>query len=412
MSDNNKTKIPKIPVLDRALTSLFQIITNLEKEEQKQGIPATSKKHAVKINGKVHPLSDDSWKAYQSFVEQLESGVELYKKNQINNFWRQYEIGHYDQLNLLPWVDIDSLDVAKKKVLEHKDKQHTHCFDDLVLYKRALQPQNFDIFDELDKELPNFKAVTSFYRGSFALNESRDVKKYKAPKPILLLGNPGIGKTHYAKKLAKLLGTSYRFFDSNSITGGWVLSGNNATWRGADAGLIFTEMAKSETLSPIILLDEIDKISARSDHSPFSTFHQLFEPENAKTFFDEFVNLSFDASQIIYILTANEVKDIAPSLLSRMTVFNIENPSIEDMKKIIQSIYTNLMDGSKLFTKKLADSEVEKLVHKSPREVTQILSNNIFNQASNNSLDKKTSTRPKKLIVELKNSGKQSYIGF
>ena len=349
--------------------------------------------------------------AYEEFISNLKVSLKKIEKKEIADFWKSQEDTSETEFRM-SWVDEDELDAARKNILSHPEKRNSKCFQNLVLHKKPLYPDNFDIFDELDKELPNFKEVTEFYRGSFALNASREQSNYQAPRPVLLLGNPGIGKTHYAKKLAKLLGTSYRFFDANSISTGGVLSGHNASWKGADAGLILKELAKSETISPIFLFDEIDKIKSERQYSPFSTFHQLFEKENAKTFSDEFVDLTFDASQIIYILTANNADNIEDSLLSRMTVFNIENPSIEDMKKIIQSIYTNLMDGSKLFTKKLADSEVEKLVHKSPREVTQILSNNIFNQASNNSLDKKTSTRPKKLIVELKNSGKQSYIGF
>lgn len=409
---SNQSKKIKIPTLDKVLTSLVNIVENLDKRSSEQLAAPEVKTRPVKINGNLHHLTEESWQAYSHFLQTLDNGVEEYRKTQINNFWREYEMIKKDEQNLLSWIDPETLDIAKKKVLEHKDKQHTHCFDDLILYKRPLAPSNFSLFDELDKELPNFKNVTSFYRGAFALNYSRDVKSYKSPKPILLLGNPGIGKTHYAKKLAKLLGTSYRFFDSNSITGGWVLSGNNATWRGADAGLIFTEMAKSETLSPIVLLDEIDKINGKHEYSPFSTFHQLFESENAKTFFDEFVNVSFDASQIIYILTANEAKNIAPSLLSRMTVFNIDNPSPEDMRSIIQSIYTNLMDGSKLFTKKLADSEVDKLVKFSPREVTQILSNNIYDQASKKTLENKISGQAKRLIVDISRVSKQNNIGF
>lgn len=401
MSDNKKIKIPGI---DKVMTNLLSIMDRIESELQTQ---KTSERRAV--NGREESLTQESWAAYENFLHHLDTSTEEYKKTQINNFWRQYEVAKQDALNMLPWIDAEMLDLAKKKVLEHKDKQHTHCFDDLVLYKRTLQPDNFNIFDQLDAELPNFKDVTAFYRGSFALNRSREAKKYKAPKPILLLGNPGIGKTHYAKKLAQLLGTSYRFFDANSITGGWVLSGNNATWRGADAGLIFTEMAKSETMSPIILLDEIDKMGAKQEHSPFSTFHQLFEPENAKSFFDEFVNVSFDASQVIYILTANDERNIAPSLLSRMTVFHVDNPSVEDMRGICQNIYKTLMDGSTLFHKKLADSEVDKLVRFSPREVTQLLSNSIYNQASKSATIQANKTQ--KLIVktDLKEAKKMGF---
>jgi ATP-dependent Lon protease len=357
-----------------------------------------------------HFVSEGRWNEYMQFIKELDSDVETFKKTGITNFWRRYETKQAEKNQLLSWIDPEKLSIAQQAVLSNKDKQHTRCFENLVLYKKALVPNDFSIFDQLDKELPNFKEVTAFYRGAFAMNRSRDNSKYQAPKPILLLGNPGIGKTHYAKRLATLLGTHYRFFDANSITAGWVLSGNNATWRGADAGLVFNELAKSETISPMILLDEIDKIKADTNQSPFSTFHQMFEKQNAATFFDEFIGLNFDASKIIYVLTANDAHNIAPSLLSRMTVFHVKNPDAEEMKPIIQTIYSDLLDGSKLFTKTLPDSEVEKLVRYSPREVAQLLSNNLHEAASILAL--KNNTKAKRLVVNAQTFNGKKKLGF
>ena len=333
--------------------------------------------------------------AYEEFISNLKVSLKKIEKKEIADFWKSQEDTSETEFRM-SWVDEDELDAARKNILSHPEKRNSKCFQNLVLHKKPLYPDNFDIFDELDKELPNFKEVTEFYRGSFALNASREQSNYQAPRPVLLLGNPGIGKTHYAKKLAKLLGTSYRFFDANSISTGGVLSGHNASWKGADAGLILKELAKSETISPIFLFDEIDKIKSERQYSPFSTFHQLFEKENAKTFSDEFVDLTFDASQIIYILTANNADNIEDSLLSRMNVFEIKNPSEEEMKNIVQDIYTATLAGSKLFKPKLETEEMKKLVQLSPRQVTQVLSKSIFSQAS------KISTSGKSKVASLK----------
>lgn len=363
------------------------------------------------INGSVDEAAADArWEHYATFIESLKHDLNVEEKNLITKFWQSYAEEKNPSSATIEWVDFIALTNAKKAIENDKEKKNSKCFHNLVVKKTPLYPEDFSIFDELDKELPNFKEVTAFYRGAFALNQSRDISEYQAPRPVLLLGSPGIGKTHYAKKLAKLLGTSYRFFDANSINGGWVLSGNNASFKGADAGLIFKEMAKSNTISPVILLDEMDKISIGRDHSPFSTFHQMFEKENAKTFYDEFVDLEFNASQIVYILTANEGDNIPDSLLSRMNVFHIENPDEKSMTNIVQDIYKTILGGSTLFDARLAKKEVDKLLKFTPRQVTQVISTNIFSKASA-SLHQKAG-KAKSLVIDLVDKKTKRPIGF
>lgn len=375
---------------DEQKYSFLDIITSLNKDHRAEKIELTSDfsgeqkiqyhtEDMVKISkdNKDFYVSEKRWNDYETFIKKLETRTQEFKKQEIKDFWKEFEQAEAKDKNLFSWVNEKKLDGAKEEILSNKDKSGSRCFQDLILYKEPLVVNDLSIFNQLDKELPNFKDVTAFYRGAFALNQSRPKDKYQAPKVILLLGNPGIGKTHYAKKLANILGTSYFFLDSSSITSNWVLSGNNATWRGADAGLIFKQVAKSKTISPIILLDEIDKISSGHEYSPFSTFHQMFEKENAREFFDEFVGIHFDASKIIYILTANDPSNIAPSLLSRMSVFNIENPSKDDMRSIIQTIYSSIRDESTMFEPILDVAEVNKLTSFSPREVSQVISQNM-----------------------------------
>lgn len=349
---------------------------------------------------------NEKFSGYADFRRKLLSDLMDTERREISRYWSEQEESTENGEVLMRWVDEDALEQAKRQILQHPEKRGTKAFSNLVLRKKTLNPK-FDIFDELDKELPNFKKVTEFYRGSFALNQSRDATHFQSPRPVLLLGNPGIGKTHYAKKLAKLLGTYYRFFDANSISMGAVLSGQNASWKGADAGLIFREMAKSETISPIFLFDEIDKIKSERQHSPFSVFHQLFEKENAKTFCDEFVDLEFDASQIIYILTANDASNIEDSLLSRMQVFHIENPDEQAMREIVQNIYQTTLAGSKLFAEKLAEKELVKLLKLTPREATQVIANSVFAQASRN-----IGKTEMKLSVDYEKKTEKRSIGF
>jgi ATP-dependent Lon protease len=283
------------------------------------------------------------------------------------------------EVEFITWISQDEIKKSRESFKKDKDKSSVYL-DNTIFHKKALRVEDFSIFNKLDVALPNFKQVSQFYRGAFALNQSR--KNYQAPKAILLTGEPGIGKTHYAKMLSKLLNTSYYFVDTNSITANWVLSGNNGTWRSAQPGLIYRNLSTSQSISPIIVFDEFDKLSGNTGYSPYSVFHQLFEKENAIEFYDEYMDMHFDASQIIYILTSNDVNAISDTLLSRMTVIHIERPDREQMKSIIPNIYRNILDGSTFFHEELSDEVLDYLTTLTPREVTHVISGQIYKQAS------------------------------
>lgn len=250
--------------------------------------------------------------------------------------------------------------------------------------KKLLTLDNFSMFDELYEKTPNFSEVISFYKGNFILNQSKNnPQSYSVPNPVLLVGESGIGKTYFAKLLANGLATNHYFIDANSITANWVLAGSSPSWRDASCGLIFKYLNQSNTVSPIIIFDEIDKLGYNKNYDPLSTFLQLLEPENARIFNDEFFNFTFDASKIIYILSANSVHEINETLLSRMTVFNIEKPDRAQSALIAQKIYTDILGESQLFNPVLNEEQIEQLSICSPRQMKQILMDSLFSQAAN-----------------------------
>ena len=288
--------------------------------------------------------------------------------------------------NLYKWINESEIKKLQEELASFgtpdKVAKVKKYLEKLTTHKSVLDITDYSMFNSLDYDCPNFKEVSKFYKGSFVLNSSKYVfdREYHAPTPILLLGEPGIGKTHFAKKLAKLLGTSFHFLDSNSITASWVLTGSSGQWQNADAGNIFKYIVESNSVSPVVILDEIDKLSQGKNYDPFSVFHQMFEPENATHFKDEFVNLTFDASKIIYILTANNINNIPESLLSRMRVFNIERPTVDEMKVIAKNIYKEIVGHSPLLKSDLPIPVLDKLVALPPRDIKKQLANAVFNQ--------------------------------
>ena len=100
--------------------------------------------------------------------------------------------------------------------------------------------------------------------------------------PILLLGDPGIGKTHFAKALARLFGTAYQYVAMSSLTAGWVLSGASSQWKNAKPGKVFETLVNGSYANPVIVVDEIDKANRDSQYDPLGALYALLEHETAR----------------------------------------------------------------------------------------------------------------------------------
>lgn len=379
--NNQHTEVNNNEFINTIIHNLDDMVTSDNPSSKKK--KTSKKKQKVSFFDMDEKIFHDKtrWIDFISFTKKLQKELNFKYSSEIKLFWDNYLTQH--STPSIPWIDLSLLRDCEEKISNDKDRSHTSCFRHIKLNKTSLKIEDFSVFDQLEIEFPNFKEVIQLYKGFFILNASRNDKNYQAPRPLLLLGNPGIGKTRFAKRLAQLFKTDYKFLDSNSITSGAVLTGHNASWRGADAGFIFKTLAPCPNLSPVILLDEVDKLSSNKNYSPFSTFHQLLEPENSVSIYDEFLELEFNGSFIIYILTANNIKDIPESLLSRMNVVEIKNPEPEHMKIISQNIFTELLSGSQLFKKELSEESLNYLSTFSPREVYQILSKNLFTLSAN-----------------------------
>src|SRR5436309_7265541 len=194
--------------------------------------------------------------------------------------------------------------------------------------------------ENLFRELPNFAAVLEDIRKQLALcvdsNDSIELP------PMLLLGEPGIGKTHFARKLAELLGTGFGFVPMSSLTAGWVLSGASSQWKNAKPGKVFDTFLNGEYANPVIVVDELDKASSDGQYDPLGALYELLEVQTATRFVDEFVELPIDASGAVWLATANDASRTHDPLLNRMTVYEIEAPDDAGSLRIARSIYAEL----------------------------------------------------------------------
>jgi ATP-dependent Lon protease len=216
-------------------------------------------------------------------------------------------------------------------------------------YQRMLErgPERFQVkpagvpdMADLYETLPNFTDVLDDIRRHVALaQDSRDGLEVT---PMLLLGPPGIGKTHFARKLADLLGTGMNLIPISSMTAGWLLSGSSSQWKGAKPGKVFEALVDGEYANPVIVVDEIDKASCDAQYDPLGALYSLLEHDTAQNFTDEFAEVAIDASQVIWITTANDERSIPEPILNRMNVFEVEAPTLAQARGIARNLYQSI----------------------------------------------------------------------
>ena len=236
------------------------------------------------------------------------------------------------------------------------------------------KPAALPDIDALINELPNFEAPLQDIRKQLALCLSSDDPLEL--EPMLLLGDPGIGKTHFARRLARLLGTGYNFIGMSSLTAGWILSGASAQWKNAKPGKVFDALVNGDYANPVIVVDEIDKAGSDTQYDPLGSLYTLLEHDTASEFVDEFVEVPIDASDVVWIATANDANSIPSPILNRMNVYAIDPPDAEGSRRIARCIYDELRGEhawGRVFPAELSAESLDRLARLKPREMRRVL---------------------------------------
>jgi len=212
---------------------------------------------------------------------------------------------HVDLMLDLPWEEYttDNYDLKKAKKLLDKDHFGMHKIKERILEYLAV------------------------------LKLKGDMKS-----PILcFVGPPGIGKTSLGKSIASALGRKYVRFSLGGLHDESEIRGHRKTYIGAMPGRILQSLRKVKSSNPVIILDEIDKVGKDFRGDPSSALLEVLDPEQNHTFYDNYLELEYDLSKVLFIATANDLQSIQPALRDRLEIIDLTGYAVEEKEKIAQT---------------------------------------------------------------------------
>jgi ATP-dependent Lon protease len=196
---------------------------------------------------------------------------------------------------------------------------------------------------------------------------------------ICLVGPPGVGKTSLGKSVASALKRNYLRMSLGGLHDEAEIRGHRKTYIGAMPGRIIQNLKKAKSSNPVFVLDEIDKVGRDFHGDPASALLEVLDPEQNSTFYDNFLELEFDLSRVMFIATANTTATIHPALLDRMEIIDVSGYIIEEKVEIARR---------HLIPKQLGNHGVDKTQIRFPKKVIEYMVEYYTRESGVRQLDK------------------------
>lgn len=213
--------------------------------------------------------------------------------------------------------------------------------------------------------------------------------------PILcFLGPPGIGKTSLGKSIASAIGRKYARVSLGGVHDESEIRGHRKTYIGAMPGRIIQTLRKAKTSNPVVILDEIDKVGKDFRGDPSSALLEVLDPEQNSTFYDNYLELEYDLSRVLFIATANDISHIQPALRDRLEIIELGGYAIEEKVEIAKRhlvpkqkeahglVNEKFTIPSKTLEKLITDYTRESGVRELERQIASIMRNMAMRVAS------------------------------
>jgi len=208
-------------------------------------------------------------------------------------------------------------------MLELPWEEYTHDQYDLKKAKKILDKDHYGMTRIKDRILEHLAV----------LKLKGDMKS-----PILcFVGPPGIGKTSLGKSIASALGRKYVRFSLGGLHDESEIRGHRKTYIGAMPGRVLQSLRKVKSSNPVMILDEIDKVGKDFRGDPSSALLEVLDPEQNHSFYDNYLELEYDLSKVLFIATANDLQGIQPALRDRLEIIDLTGYAVEEKEKIAQT---------------------------------------------------------------------------